>query len=878
MSAICWYSALFVGLERYVVFPPGIDFGKILMNADASATGNTTVLGGGVVPSGRGVGIVDVDCEEARDTEYARSFDINASQEDNAIRGAVLSESRVGKGSPVDKGRGRSTDRVLRNKQSPARSLSRSVRSARAAPPKDSVFQDTYEDRIIDLPEDDDNDARRAKGKQRRLSVKGFPASTSKSSPGTTRSLSASKPSLLHALPPGTSTSTREVEEVLAFDGDQDRMPDIVRVDDSVANVDEDARKNTKLTRAMLTAKVKPTSKGKGRASPDRQSNDSQSHDDNERAVVRSKGKAGVKSNVKPSTTSLARHRTSPSPASGKPRPDLQRIDKVIQLDSDSEPTSPRRFSKASTPTPIKSGMKPKSKSGPTQKSVDREDKVSPAKRAENKGAANGRPTSSRRDTTHKEASKPVARPNTEGSTKGRTLRRLSTLSPPPPSPSAKSMNTPKRTVSVLVPSLPEEYFTPGGSKVKPAMEKENTDSEDSCVPGYSAVATEASSSKGQRAAVVRSPDSVGKKPMTARSNRKGRRSEASVADVGDGYVSGDTIATMSVRGGIRRSAANKATAKLRDVVMPDVVDYENERKNQKRRRSVGGQSALFSREEDAVEGRHVKKRKVEPEAIKADTGGKGKKVKQREENEEEEVELVIAIPKGKSRPTKGQGGLQKAALHDMNASETKSIRLMTTGVTLSDEVIKGLSKMGVRMTAKPTDCTHLVARGIVRTEKFLCAMSVSPYVLKEEWVNASIQSGKLLAEHDYLLSDVAAERKWNFKFSEALQRSKQKDRGPQLFKQLTFYLTPKVPIDHKLLKAVVSSAGGQVQNTTPTVRILKAKGNRYVISCPEDASIWRPLVEEGYKIYSTELILRAVLKQEIEWDNTECIVSGPNS
>ncbi|KIK27824.1 hypothetical protein PISMIDRAFT_7822 [Pisolithus microcarpus 441] len=918
------WRALTVGLERYVVFPPGIDFGKVLMNTDAggspSATGNTTVLGGGVVPSGRGIGIVDVDCEEARDTEHAQSFDINASQEDNAIRGAVLSESRVGKGSPVEKGRGRSTDRVLRNKQRPAGSRSRSIRSARAAPPKDSVFQDTYEDRIIDLPEDDDNDARTTKGKQRRSSVKGFPVSTPKSSPGTTRSLSASKPSSLHAPPQGTSTSTREVEAVLAFNGDQDGVPDIVHIDDSVMNVDEDAPKNTKLTRAKLTAKVKTTSKGKGRASPHPQSNDSQSHDDDERTVARSKGKAGAKSNVKPSTASLAPHRTSPSPASGKPRPKLvrrdqtsstanlprgepgeqseQRVDKsplswrlskakdavgcgdeVIQLGSDSEPASPRRFSKASTPTPIKSGMKPKSKSGRSRKSVDREDredKVPPAKRAENKGAANGRPTSSRRATAHKAASKPVAQPNAEGTTKGRMLRRLSTLSPPPLSPPAKSMSTPKRTVSVLVPSLPEEYFTPGGSKVKPAMEKENTDSEDSCVPGYSAVATEASSSKEQRAAVDRSPDAVGKKPMTSPSNRKGRRSEASVVDVGDGYVSGDTIATMSVRGGIRRSAANKATAKLRDVVMPDVIDYENERKNQKRRRSVGGQLALFSREEDAVESRHVKKRKVEPEGIKADTGGKGKKAKQHEENEEEE--LVVAIPKEKSRFTKGQGGLQKAASYGMNASETKSVRLMTTGVTLSDEVIKGLSKMGVRMTAKPTDCTHLVARGIVRTEKFLCAMSFSPYVLKEEWVNASIQSGKLLAEHDYLLSDAVAERKWGFKFSEALQRSKQKDRGTQLFKHLTFYLTPKVPIDHKLLKAVVSSAGGQVQNTTPTVRILKAKGNRYVISCPEDASIWRPLVEEGYKIYSTELILRAVLKQEIEWDNTECIVSGPDS
>lgn len=64
-----------------------------------------------------------------------------------------------------------------------------------------------------------------------------------------------------------------------------------------------------------------------------------------------------------------------------------------------------------------------------------------------------------------------------------------------------------------------------------------------------------------------------------------------------------------------------------------------------------------------------------------------------------------------------------------------------------------------------------------------------------------------------------------------------------------------------------------QVQVATPTVRILKAKDNRFVISCPEDVAIWRPLAQEGYKIYSTELILQAVLKQEIDWESPECIV-----
>ncbi|KAF9237242.1 hypothetical protein BU15DRAFT_48989, partial [Melanogaster broomeanus] len=206
--------------------------------------------------------------------------------------------------------------------------------------------------------------------------------------------------------------------------------------------------------------------------------------------------------------------------------------------------------------------------------------------------------------------------------------------------------------------------------------------------------------------------------------------------------------------------------------------------------------------------------------------------------------------------------------------SETTAIRLMTTGVTLSDDVVKRLTKIGVKMTTKPTECTHLVAKGIVRTEKFLCAMSVSPYVLTEKWANATATSGKLLPEGEYLLSDSNAEKKWNFKFSEAIKRSKGPDGGSNLFKDVMFYVTPKVSVDVKLLKNVVSAAGGQVLTTNPTVRMLKGKENRYIVSCPEDRSIWRPLVQEGYTIYSTELILQAVLKQDVDWENKECVVA----
>lgn len=49
---------------------------------------------------------------------------------------------------------------------------------------------------------------------------------------------------------------------------------------------------------------------------------------------------------------------------------------------------------------------------------------------------------------------------------------------------------------------------------------------------------------------------------------------------------------------------------------------------------------------------------------------------------------------------------------------------------------------------------------------------------------------------------------------------------------------------------------------------------NRFVISCPEDVSIWRPLAQH-HKIYTQELILTSALRQEIHWDEVAHQVPG---
>ena len=86
--------------------------------------------------------------------------------------------------------------------------------------------------------------------------------------------------------------------------------------------------------------------------------------------------------------------------------------------------------------------------------------------------------------------------------------------------------------------------------------------------------------------------------------------------------------------------------------------------------------------------------------------------------------------------------------------------------------------------------------------------------------------------------------------------------------------MTPRVSVDKKLLKSVVNACGGEVTIQAPSLRIIRAAPERRcVITCPQDVSIWRPIVEGGFRVYSPELVLAGVMGQEIEWDREDYMV-----
>ncbi|KAH7922021.1 hypothetical protein BV22DRAFT_1121771 [Leucogyrophana mollusca] len=857
-------------MERYIGFPPGVDFGKLLTGTMAGEKGSI---------GGRCVGAIDVDAEEERDREAGvlekqGGVDVGA---EVGLNGAGDKDGEVERRS---KPRSRkATDEVDEPEQAP-----KPKSTTKAAPPK--------------------------------------PASAKpKSAPSGSKPVSAS-------VPLGTNTSVRdaqEVEEEVGFGGGDDGM-----------DIDEPPPKSK--------STPKPKSSAKSRKAPESDKDDSDE-------------------NPSPRKSKARAPRASPSPGSTPPpRKKLLRRSEIAALkakagaDSDAEIEGGGKgktkgdsgTEDSDVPGPARSVGKAKAKAETSAKPRGRPAKKAPAKAAPSSAdeapphaddndlpPAKSKPSTAPKKPTPKagpkprlespsssssddiytrpgkpqpSTSKPTA-PSTSKPTAPSTSKttapskppakpaRSPTRSPSPPPP--KTIKTPKRTVSVLVPPLPKDYFSPGKPTSGAAQAKDLART-----GSIRASAAEASTSSS----------ATRPRPRTTHAHAGDR-------DVVDSSFMAEAESPASVRAPSKRGAASRATTKLRNEIMPDVLQYEKQVKNAKRRRpsevslsfAVGGGRGEEDDEEGEEGGREAKRKRVEK--------GKGKKraveedeEEVEEEEEEAEVEDVVSPPRAKPKPKpakKGKTKVNTASDDEMSvdeyelavkkkiAAQTKQakagsqekksgsqpskkgdagagdksgsgggrdIRMMTTQVTLSEDVLKRLAKLGVKATARPSECTHLVAKSIVRTEKFLCAMAVSPFVLSEDWAVGSARAGRLLPEDEHTLSDSEAEKKWGFKLADALRRAKGPGGGARLFAQMTFYVTPKVAIDVKLLRNVIAAAGGQVQTQTPTPRILSGKPHRHVISCAADAPIWRPLVREGVPVYAPELVLAGVLRQEVRW------------
>merc|ERR1719427_1741852 len=213
------------------------------------------------------------------------------------------------------------------------------------------------------------------------------------------------------------------------------------------------------------------------------------------------------------------------------------------------------------------------------------------------------------------------------------------------------------------------------------------------------------------------------------------------------------------------------------------------------------------------------------------------------------------------------------------------------TGFTGSEEseMKRSLhSKFGphdIQLLDRADLATHLVAKTVVRTQKFLACLCQSAFILSSKWVKESVLAGRILEELPFELSDRKAEERHKFK----LQESKKRAANCPVFRNCLFFVTQSVTPDHHSLKPIVVCGGGKMINKIPQIEHLKHLQSRtiflgqneefivenqkaahrndkyFVISSVEDAGIYRPMRKQGIVVHSAELILTSALKQQID-------------
>jgi Regulator of Ty1 transposition protein 107 BRCT domain len=192
------------------------------------------------------------------------------------------------------------------------------------------------------------------------------------------------------------------------------------------------------------------------------------------------------------------------------------------------------------------------------------------------------------------------------------------------------------------------------------------------------------------------------------------------------------------------------------------------------------------------------------------------------------------------------------------------------------------LRELGVLVTQNPTDCTHLAAPAMVRTQKFLCALANGPTIVSSEFIDTCIKTGEIPNVDDFLLKDKENEKKFGLKLKDTIVRAKANKKN--LLRRVPIYCTKDIPNGSDTYKAIVEVNGGTfaVYTGRPTIKKTKPEEDEgpaepvYLITGlkPAERQLWpkfTEMAEQGNmipRIVTTEWLLDVAMSQQHKWDN----------
>ncbi|KAL8291971.1 hypothetical protein RQP46_001437 [Phenoliferia psychrophenolica] len=328
-----------------------------------------------------------------------------------------------------------------------------------------------------------------------------------------------------------------------------------------------------------------------------------------------------------------------------------------------------------------------------------------------------------------------------------------------------------------------------------------------------------------------------------------------------------------------KRSAATQAAKRLAEQ-MPDANRFAKEIKTsgKKRRRSsqVRQKSANASDDESSEDSDDARDAARQKSAKIASTSTAKPDSKPKKAPAKKSA-LKTAVGRSAAATTVTQDGAISSFDNPPHAAPPKAlpkartgpkkVRILLTGLGIasdSPEMINWtakLTRLGAKFTEEPKEATHLVVKGISRTEKFLCTLAFAPFIVTRKWIDDSVAANVLLDEEDYLLHDAAKERE----LGETLEAIVGRARAKKLFSDHSFYLTPNLLPSVASIRRVIECGGGFV--SMATIDRLPVTDNVHVVSSPKDRSKWEKYASKNRgPVYSVEAVFQSVVHQELRF------------
>lgn len=182
-----------------------------------------------------------------------------------------------------------------------------------------------------------------------------------------------------------------------------------------------------------------------------------------------------------------------------------------------------------------------------------------------------------------------------------------------------------------------------------------------------------------------------------------------------------------------------------------------------------------------------------------------------------------------------------------------------------------------------PERCTHLAAPAMVRTKKFLCALAMGPTIVRSDFIEACIKTGKVPDAEDFDLKDLDNEKRFKLKLKDAGRRAKANKRS--LLKHVPIYCTQDIANGPETYKDIVKANGGMfaIYNGKPTIRKTNPAEDEfgpepvYLITGqkPTERKLWgsfTAMAKDGNmlpRIVTTDWILDVAMAQQQKWADT---------